>query len=570
MEIYVINPFQSAEPHFPIVGMLPSYHSCLWNPQLYGLGYFEVTAPPTPENINLIKNGRMLVRECDIVQGVSGTTYKNAMIIRNVSIQYNADYGYTLKFSGKSVKDILSQRIIWDVYDAVESPLTTVIITMIIRNITNPTGYIQDKLDEIAIEREAKSQERATVTAEVIQASSELSSAQADAATALTRLNTALADVESKSGASETANAAYNTKKAQRDAKKAELDEAKSDAATAKAAYERAVEEYGEQSAQAQAAKDVWDAYKADVVRLEGELDTLEIQLAQAEKNKNAKTDELALANAEANLAQTDYDQAVKTVETAQEILDGCVDALNIIIAEQDELAAHNGYYTRDIIAAQNRVIPYIDAGLIDYGFTPPIITCQLRGENLGKWIESVCIENRLGWDMILMDNSMSITFTEGEDKTATVIFSPEFDNLQDGEYVNSLESFKNAGLVLGEGEGEYQSSANVGTASGVARFEEYITSDITKDEDILEGDYWYMLSQYGKTELAKTMKKVSVDGIVDLLGVFKIDEDFKIGDFITVAISQGISTTLRLTEVIYSDEVDGKKTTGIFEEWED
>ena len=574
MEIYVINPFQSAEPHFPIVGMLPSYHSCLWNPQLYGLGYFQIIVAATKENSNLLRKGRMLVRQCDIVQNNSVVTYQNAMIIRRVEITYDADQGYLMIVSGKSVKDILSQRIVWDRYEAIDTSLILVISTLLIRNVTNPTGYIQDKLDELADEFTTKTAERTAAAAEVTRIAGEVSAAQADTLAARNRLDDAIDDLEDKTSASESANTAYNNKKEQRDDKKDELDDAKSDAATAKAAYERAVEEYGEDSPQAQSAKDVWDAYKAEVVQLQSELDTLEIQLAQAERNKNTATDELALANAEANIAQTEYDDCVTAEETAQGLLDDANEALAAIITALSDIQSHIGYYNRDLVTAQKRVIPYIDANLVDYGFTPPEITCQLRGENLGGWIEDMCIQERLGWDLILRENSLSLWFTAGEDKTDTVIFSPEFDNLQNGSYVSSVEAFRNAILVLGEGEGEYQLCGDVGTSEGVARYEEYAdaSAEVTREEDSLvtDAEYMNMLKQYGSTEIAALMRKTAVTGEVDTEGVFKIGEDFKMGDFVTIEVATGISTTVRLTEIIYSDEASGTLTTGTFEEWED
>ena len=46
--------------------MIPSYYSYLWNVQLYGLGYFELTVAATMENVKQLKEGRFLVRQCDI------------------------------------------------------------------------------------------------------------------------------------------------------------------------------------------------------------------------------------------------------------------------------------------------------------------------------------------------------------------------------------------------------------------------------------------------------------------------------------------------------------------------
>ena len=81
----MINPYRTTEPHFPIIGIISDYYSLIWNVQLYGLGYFEITLSATPENVSLLKEGRFLVREEDIQNrwlGAQHQEYKNCMIIR--------------------------------------------------------------------------------------------------------------------------------------------------------------------------------------------------------------------------------------------------------------------------------------------------------------------------------------------------------------------------------------------------------------------------------------------------------------------------------------------------------
>ena len=149
MEIYIINPYRQTEPHFPIVGMIPSYYSYLWNVQLYGLGYFELTVAATMENVKQLKEGRFLVRQCDIKKNNPSDEYpeyKNAMIIRTVNITYDADHGFLLNVTGKSVKDALSQRIIWEPFECVSSAIGWVIQNLIQRNASDPTNYSGNEL----------------------------------------------------------------------------------------------------------------------------------------------------------------------------------------------------------------------------------------------------------------------------------------------------------------------------------------------------------------------------------------------------------------------------------------
>jgi hypothetical protein len=133
--------------------MIPSYYSLLWNPQLYGLGYFQVKVAATQENVNLLKKGRFLVRQEDIHQE-SSFIYENAMVIRDVTIDYNADQGYIMTVEGKSIKDILSQRIIWDQYVCNNKQLPSVIYDLMQRNIVDPKGYVEGVISDLNDQKE--------------------------------------------------------------------------------------------------------------------------------------------------------------------------------------------------------------------------------------------------------------------------------------------------------------------------------------------------------------------------------------------------------------------------------
>lgn len=458
MNVYVINPYRNTEPHFPIIGMISDYHSLIWNVQLYGLGYFEITLPATPENVSLLKEGRFLVREEDIQNrwlGAQHPEYKNCMIIRTVNIQYDADQGYVLHITGKSVKDVLSQRIIWEPYEDVEKALTGIIVTLMIENVTDPEGFAQDKLE----------------------------AAEADQADAVSALEEA------------------------QDAK----DDAQTEYLDAKTAYDQAVAEHGEDSPEAQAAKEAMDA------------------------------------------AEAELEEAIQAV----------ADALAVKI-KADQVVA---YYTAYASVAPLRQIPYITAGLIDLPIEPPMLTLSLKGENLGEWIETICTEYGLGWNIYIDETGMNFEFIVGTDKSATVEFSPELDNLKNAVYTRTLETYRNSGLAVGEGEGTEQTQAHIGGSSGSSRFEEYIDTGLSKDEGVSQTNYQKMVKQSGISEITKLKKRETISGEIDTDGVYKIGEDFDLGDVVSVKLDNGITATTRLIEIIYADEASGTSVTGTFEE---
>ena len=296
-----------------------------------------------------------------------------------------------------------------------------------------------------------------------------------------------------------------------------EAQDAKDDAQTeyldAKTAYDQAVADHGEDSPEAQAAKEAMDAAKAEL----------------------------------------------------EEAIQAVADALAVKI-KADQVVA---YYTAYAAVAPLRQIPYITAGLIDLPITPPMLTLSLHGENLGEWIETICTEYGLGWNMYIDETGMNFEFVVGSDKSSTVEFSPELDNLKNAVYTRTLETYRNAALAVGEGEGTDQTQAYIGGSAASARYEAYVDTGLTRDENVSWLNYQKMVKQYGSSEITKLKKRETISGEIDTDGVYKIGEDFDLGDIVSVKLDNGISATTRLIEIIYADEASGTSVTGTFEEWE-
>lgn len=487
MEIMVINPYRETEPHFPIIGMIPVYYSLLWQPQLYGLGYFEMQVAASPSNIDLLKVGRFLVKRTDIKKRNPSDTYpeyKNAMIIRTADLEYNADYGYILKVSGRSVKDILSQRIVWEPYNAIDTELNFIIVDLIKRNVSEPTNYSG---------------------AETRAASDALSGAQS---------------------AKNSAQLQYDDAKDSYDDAKAAYESAKSDYNAALVAYDEAVQQYGSDSPEAKAAKEAMEWNK--VV-----MDMCEQSMEQAEPVMNEKKAILDEKVAELADAQAKYD-----------------------------------YYVWFNTVSAKRAIPYVDSSISTLPDSPEI-TVQLYGNNLGDWVSTICEEYGIGWNFYLNEMELKFEFVEGENRSDSVIFSPEMDNLRNATYTMDLLIYKNAGLVTGEGEGYNQYVVDVGSIAGYPRYETYIQSGITKEKEISAANYKKQLRQKGKSEITKLSRYRRITGDIDTDGVFKIGVDYNMGDIVKVKMAQGIEGNARLIEIMNSDEADGTRIIGTFQEWE-
>lgn len=210
-------------------------------------------------------------------------------------------------------------------------------------------------------------------------------------------------------------------------------------------------------------------------------------------------------------------------------------------------------------------------------GFTTPKITCQLRGQVIAEWLEEVCTENGVGWDVDIYDGEYLFNLIEGTDRTSDqntvppVIFSPGFDNLLTNKYIRSKETYFNAALVGGEGDGTDRVCVGIGNASGLDRYETFIdASDVSSNGEIITlATYKDMLRQAGAEALAEAGKTETIEGEIVPDGVYKLGTDYFLGDKVEVVNGLGIHAKARIIELIYSYDENGVKVSPVFGAWE-
>lgn len=106
--LYVLN-----NTDFSIEGLIDEYISCIWRPSYSDVGDFELYLSASTELINLLQINRYLVRFSDIEVEGGITTYKKVMIIKKIEITSDIENGNYLIITGKELKYLLHQRIIW-------------------------------------------------------------------------------------------------------------------------------------------------------------------------------------------------------------------------------------------------------------------------------------------------------------------------------------------------------------------------------------------------------------------------------------------------------------------------
>lgn len=107
MDIYVLNR------DFEIVDICDDYESIIWTTRYFTYGDFELYLAATEKNIDLFREDLYLVRDKDITKSGSDEILKNVMIIKKIEIKTDIESGNHLIVSGKCLKHILTQRIVW-------------------------------------------------------------------------------------------------------------------------------------------------------------------------------------------------------------------------------------------------------------------------------------------------------------------------------------------------------------------------------------------------------------------------------------------------------------------------
>lgn len=147
--------------------------------------------------------------------------------------------------------------------------------------------------------------------------------------------------------------------------------------------------------------------------------------------------------------------------------------------------------------------------------------------------------------------------------KVPYVIFSPDFDNMLNSNYVESKASLKNVTLVGGEGEGSLRKYATVGEASGLNRRELFtdakdISSDVGNHKILNAEEYAAVLKQRGNETLSENSEITSFEGEIETTQMFKYRTDFFNGDIVQLANEYGNESRVRIVEMVMTSDETG------------
>lgn len=198
-----------------------------------------------------------------------------------------------------------------------------------------------------------------------------------------------------------------------------------------------------------------------------------------------------------------------------------------------------------------------------------------VKNDNLGETIQQFCDQWGYGIDMsyersVQMDGFVIYLLASG-DKSDSVIFRADLDNLANCHYIKDVSGFANVARISS---GDYTATAppkqdgTDPTITGLDRYEIAIDSTLLGNAgtyDALQANGQRQLRDYKNTE------DITADIISDITFVF--GKDYILGDKVRIETEFGYNATVQIKEITYSWSTEGftkYPTFGTFETMED
>lgn len=216
-------------------------------------------------------------------------------------------------------------------------------------------------------------------------------------------------------------------------------------------------------------------------------------------------------------------------------------------------------------------------------------IAQQFFGDNIYEAIRDICIENQIGFRILLnTSNQFVFSLYLGEDKSYSqttnpfVVFSPNFDNLLNSNYLRTKRYFKSTAFVFSflydDGQLHIHTVHSPGTdwedPTGMDQREVFL--DLRDSiPRYVSGTSTLIDTEVYNAQVVSKVKQIlatehniwsQFDGEADTTTSFKYGVDFFLGDIVQIEDEFGNAGRSRITEVMIAEEQSGFRITPTFE----
>jgi len=211
----------------------------------------------------------------------------------------------------------------------------------------------------------------------------------------------------------------------------------------------------------------------------------------------------------------------------------------------------------RTMLSVDTVAIPRVVLGQLN-GYTDEVsFQCTYKG--LLAYMEKLAKSANYGFRFRPNFNTKQIVFEiyKGVDRSNSqginnrVIFSEQYENLNNATYTENSQNYKTKIFVGGEGEGANKLVVSVGGGTGLDLREEYFSASDVSSQDISQAEYIAALMQKGRDRLEYTAFAQSFECETEPTVNFVYKENYDLGDIVTVKKkSWNITVDLRITEI--------------------
>ena len=204
-------------------------------------------------------------------------------------------------------------------------------------------------------------------------------------------------------------------------------------------------------------------------------------------------------------------------------------------------------------------------------------ITRQYTGKNVLDIVQDLCVTYNYGFEFEWNGSGFTINLYKGTDRSydqtdnTYIVFSPEFENLGNTEYIQDTMNYANAAIIGGEGEGTERKFAVV-LPQGITGFNRrmiYIDARQSSSDDLTESQYTDMLIAQGKEELEQRKITTSFNGEILNYNNYTYGVDYNLGDKVSIINEYGIRGNATITEITEVEDDTGYKLIPTLSEWE-
>lgn len=202
-------------------------------------------------------------------------------------------------------------------------------------------------------------------------------------------------------------------------------------------------------------------------------------------------------------------------------------------------------------------------------------LTRQVSYDNLFDTLSTIVQTHELGLkvDFDIFAKKLIFKIYKGIDRsisqkvTAPIIFSREFENVLNQNYLESNSTHKNVALIAGAGEGENRKITTIGDENGLDRYELFVDArDITdnrysdgENESIPNDEYRELLITRGTEKLAEQYKIKTFDSTININSNLIYKQDYDLGDVVTFFDKKwGFIIDTRITEISEVYDIEG------------